>query len=241
MRLSRIYGGNNMKYFLINLVFLVFCCHCLLAQTDTAKVNQKARFSNKEMELAVFKRPTLLAVTATISPGIMLRPVISNIYFQGTIEYYTEDRISLRTDGYYYINTIEDYKPFKKNHSLFIGGSYHLFEKSQFDPFIGFQPGIAMSQKAASDVCLPDERIDMCAESNITYNPLISGIIGFNYYAKKTFHLFAGVRYINGRHLSNSPVLLNLDEIRFSFGLGLNIRTKKDKKKTIKLPEDSKG
>jgi len=60
-------------------------------------------------------------------------------------------------------------------------------------------------------------------KSNATFNPLYSGLVGMNYYATKFFHLFISARYLSGKHLSNAPEPLRLDEFRFSFGLGFNV------------------
>jgi len=65
--------------------------------------------------------------------------------------------------------------------------------------------------------------------SSMAVNPLISGVIGFNLYATKFFHLFADARYVYGNHLSDSPPI-SLNEVRVSFGLGINLNVLSRKK-----------
>jgi len=54
-------------------------------------------------------------------------------------------------------------------------------------------------------------------------NPLMSEVIGFNYYGDKYFHLFAELRLVQGNHMSTYSKPQSLNELRFSFGLGFNL------------------
>ena len=56
----------------------------------------------------------------------------------------------------------------------------------------------------------------------ISYNPVGSITTGFDFFGEKWFYLFSEVRYIFGKHKSDTyPVFL--DEFRVSFGLGFTL------------------
>ena len=165
----------------------------------------------------------LLRAQATISPGMLLESKARNIYIHGNLEYYADETISLRGDGYYFVSSFGNTNHFLMHHSLFSGASYHIKTKNHFDPYIGIQPGISITQ-AFYNTC-PDGA--MCfapprLQDSYSFNPLISGVIGFNYYAQQVFHIFGEARYVHGTHLSELGPL-SLDEVRLSFGLGFNI------------------
>jgi hypothetical protein len=172
----------------------------------------------------------IIRAMATISSGSMFQQKATNIYAHADLEYYIADNVSLRGDGFYFVSTMGDYQPFKMNHSLFSGASYHFKTKSHLDPYLGFAPGISFTQIqyyptifcdpiACSPIIEPDAKVD----------PLASAVLGFNLYFQKIFHLFIESRYVYGRHFSNAAPQ-SLSELRFSFGLGWNLSLiKKDK------------
>ena len=172
-------------------------------------------FANARQDSSRYVHKGLLRAQVTISPGFMLNEGVTNIYIHGDLEYFVEDNISVRGDFYYYLNTIGDKKPFIANNATFFGAVYHFPTASSLDPYIGIQPGVAYSQ-ANTQLLIYDNKA--------TANPLISSVAGINYYASKIFHLFMSVRYVSGKHLSDAPSPLSLNEVKLSFGLGWNIR-----------------
>ena len=156
----------------------------------------------------------LFRTTLTFATGYMPANKLNNLYLTGNIEYYVDDRISLRGDGMYFFNSMNGDKTLKQNHSLYSGAAYH-FAKAQFDPFIGLQTGLAYTQRGIM--------AQGVAAGATAYNPLISPIAGFNYYAPKWFHLFINARYNVGKHLADDSII-PLNELSFSFGLGFNIK-----------------
>lgn len=159
----------------------------------------------------------LSRTTLTFSTGYLTASKVSSVYLTGNIEYYTNPFISVRGDGYLFINNLSvpkntnTYVP-NQNHNLLFGALYHFKTNNHFDPYAGLQPGIALSQSKNN-----------LETSSITANPIISPSIGFNYYAKKYAHLFIHARYISGNHLSDARQPMRLNEIRFEFGLGFNL------------------
>jgi hypothetical protein len=150
----------------------------------------------------------------------------TNVYLHGNLEYYPEDKLSIRSDTYVYLNALYSKYIDIKNYSSFTGISYHFTTKKQFDPYIALQPGIAyVNIEPAVSITIPG--LSVLPEVS-GYAPLYSAAIGFNYYAKSIFHLFMEARYVHG-DFAASPVALSLDELKVSFGLGFNLRAKKPK------------
>lgn len=155
----------------------------------------------------------LVRTTLTFATGFMPKQKINNLYLTGNIEYYADSKISFRGDGMYFFNSMNQDKTLKQNHSLYGGAAYH-FPKNNLDPFIGLQTGLAISQLGSLYQDSP--------KTETAYNPLVSPIVGFNYYAQNWFHLFINARYNFGKHLSGDAIM-PMNEISFSFGLGFNL------------------
>lgn len=166
----------------------------------------------------------LVRFQGTIGIGKLLSIDETNIFLTGNLEYYIQSNISGRGDVYYFLKNDEN--TLKQNHQLFAGASYHINTHSNFDPYIGFQPGMALTQSFNT----PKKNTDSVNQltSSTSFSPLMSGIVGFNYYASKWFHLFVDGRFVQGRHLSNFKAV-SLNEIRVSFGLGFNFNVLKKK------------
>jgi Opacity family porin protein len=175
----------------------------LIAQEDNSRIIKKGLFRAQ----------------GTIGFGT-LKSGESTIYIHGNTEYYLSELISTRGDLYYYLPS-NDENSLNLNHQLFFGASYHFKTTSNFNPYIGFQPGLALSQSNVPAAFNSQFAENKTTTSNATANPLVSSVIGFNYYATGWFHLFADVRYVYGNHLSSSP-RVSLNEFRASFGLGFN-------------------
>jgi hypothetical protein len=150
-----------------------------------------------------------LKANLTISPGFLLEQKVTNLYLHGHLEYYPEEKISLRGDSYLYLDSQQE-ELFSQHHSLFLGGFYH-FLKGKADPFVGFQPGMSISQ-------LPG----VATEEKTAVLPLLSVIAGMNYFVSKYFNFFASARYLKGTY-QQSTFPFAVDEIRFSAGLGFNL------------------
>ena len=124
----------------------------------------------------------------------------------------------MRGDAYYFLNSFGDRPRFDMNHQIYMGTFYH-FTDTKFQPYIGFQPGIAITQSSEYETL---NALSGELEAKVAVNPVGSFGGGISYYGEKIFFLFLETRYIFGKHKSNSyPVYL--DELRFSFGLGFFI------------------
>lgn len=149
----------------------------------------------------------------SFAPGFISEKT-KTIQLQGTVGF-LKNKIELRGDGFYFINSFGERPRFSKNHQLYAGAFYKFSEKS-FQPYLGFQAGIAYSQSSEFGALNFDTQE---LEYQSTFNPVGSVAGGFDFFGEKWFYLFTEARYIFGQHKSNTfPVFL--DEFRLSFGLG---------------------
>ncbi len=128
-----------------------------------------------------------------------------------------ETKIELRGDGFYFLNAKGNRPRFSVNHQLF-AGAFYRFSNKNFQPYLGFQPGIAFSQSSEYGV-QNSETGEL--EFETTINPVGSFAGGLELFGKEIFYAFVEARYIFGKHTSHSyPIYL--DEFRLSFGLGFH-------------------
>jgi len=171
-----------------------------------------------------YPRAGLLRAAATFSIGSMPSISVTNAYLTGNLEYYADSKISVRGDAYYFFNSLNNAQIIKQNHQLYFGALYNFPLHSNFNPFIGLQPGIAYIQ------LYPVNNSDEPA----TFSPLASVITGFNFYAEKWFHISVNIRYSVSRHLDDFA-LFSTNELSFSFGLGWDLQVVKTKKRHMRV------
>jgi hypothetical protein len=172
-------------------------------------------------------RRGLLRAQMTISPGWTIADGNTNLYLQGDMEFYLQDRVSLKGDVSYFIDT-QGKGNLKHNHSLFFGTQYH-FPIKRFDPYIGLHPGISLIQMKNDNLGTPEVPVEYSV-SNFKASPVISVATGFNFYIWKYLHFMANLKYIHAKHPTEWGTNYGLDEFRISFGLGWNVNTIRRKK-----------
>lgn len=144
----------------------------------------------------------------------------SNVYLDGTLAYYFDDQVSFRGDSFFLLPGASK-TDLEENSSIFSGFVYHFRKNVNFDPYIGFQPGITLSKLGGG---APDGFPSNSGQKREqTFNPLVSGVAGVHYYGPAVFHLLLECRYVHGKHLSEYRGSTSLNEFRFVFGLGLNL------------------
>lgn len=184
-----------------------------------------------------FRYKTMLKATATISPGYMLNSPQTNLYIDGDLEYFMEDKVSFRSEVYVMVGTQTKPAILQDNSSLLWGGFYHM-HKNRFDFFVGLQTGMNFTKP--NDVILgyaiTSGPSTITANSTETYNykvlPVISPMTGITFYVSDYFNFFLNARYVGGAKYfgyTNGSTLM-LDEIRISAGLGFQIHVKKESK-----------
>jgi hypothetical protein len=152
-------------------------------------------------------------------------------YLNGDLDLFVDNRVSVNGQIWGSFVTTSKNKPgITANHSVFWGMNYHLLPKGRFDPYIGLTPGIGLIRATYFDG-------EVLRKSTFAPVPLLSAQIGMNYYVGWIFHFFAKVQGVSGVFFKDVAKANRLEELRFSFGLGWNIRLWKPKKKyTAPLP-----
>ncbi|HYG51511.1 MAG TPA: hypothetical protein VD905_11445 [Flavobacteriales bacterium] len=176
-----------------------------------------------------FNYKGILSATATLSTGYNTAFKSMNYFLHGYLGYQLDNRIAVRGDIYYFLNSStknDPVEPFAFQHNMFTGAEYH-FLKSKLDWFAGIQPGLVFGQRqylqiqsldGASPLEPPKKTVAACFSFNM----------GINYYASKFFYLFLETRYNTGWFSDNYSVA-SLSEVRGSFGLGFYLRVWKPK------------
>lgn len=160
------------------------------------------------------ERDWKIKTALSFAPGILTEKTYS-LQLQGYLSF-LQEKIEWRGEAFYFLNSFGNRPRFSMNHQIFTGAFYHFTENS-FQPYVGFQPGIAISQSSEYGT-LNAQTQEL--EYKIAANPVGSVAGGFDFFGEKLFFLFVETRYIFGKHKADSyPIFL--DEWRFSFGLGL--------------------
>jgi len=158
-------------------------------------------------ENAFVNKGTIKAM-ATLSPSKIFSKNISPFYLHGNLEFYLDKKISVSGDGYYFLGDLSNEKStFNFHHSLFFGTNFH-FIKNNNDFYIGFQPGIDISEINSFS-------------SKTLVNPLISVNVGYKLFVSRYFNFFILMKNTYGENILIIP--FNISDIRFSAGLGFHI------------------
>lgn len=165
-------------------------------------------------ESAPLPNKGLLAATATFMPSVQWNTGLQNFYVHGFLEYFPGRRISLRGDIAGLVISVGDRSPLLHYHRVWAGGTFH-FPVKQFDPYIGFQPGMGVVQTRYAQGGLEQK-------SRVNVVPVVSALIGARYFVGKYFNFFLEFRYSHARHFAPNAIY-NLDEVGLSAGLGFNI------------------
>jgi len=216
-------------------------CFCSLLLVLIAQW-AKGQTENAAVE-PIFTSSRTLRVGLSFTPGFMPKQNLVNSYLVGDLEYYLSPKLSVVGAGVVFLSSGISEKEeaallapigvgalLKMNHQLYTGLHFHFLKNKAFDPYIGFQPGFAVSKTNDNyyDATLTDSMAKIVIprhDTRVSFNPMMAFDLGFNFYAVKYFHLFVNSRYVMGRHLGGfSPYKLN--EIMVSFGLGINLSVK---------------
>jgi hypothetical protein len=163
-------------------------------------------------------RPGLVRTSFTISPSYVFGAKEANFHFEGSHDIFLSEKFSLAGGGYFFLGKLGGgTSVFDYNHSLFWGGNFH-WKRGNSDFYLGFQPGISITK-------LDMERNDL-VENRRGVNPIFSSVAGFNQFISPNFHFFVQSRFVVGNHGYDKQ--MNINELKFSAGLGFNLNASKD-------------
>lgn len=146
----------------------------------------------------------------------------------GNLEYYVSDKVSFRSEVYLHLGNLKEDEliNIQDNHQLLVGFNYHFKQKGEFDPYLGAQIGVATTRIGTDDpVIAIVDPLPYGLETDPTVNSVAQLNAGFNYYAAKYFHLFMDVSYNMQSHNTALNPSMNLNALRFKFGLGWHLQT----------------
>jgi hypothetical protein len=163
----------------------------------------------------------IIKATATISPGKLLSSGATTMSLHGFLEYFPEDKISLRGDSYYFLGIQEKPSYLYQNSTMKFGGLYHWHTKKRTDFYVGLQSGLNFAQPMGQDANGKDYYY------KFKIAPVISPLTGVTVYFGKLFNVFLEASYIQGRYMGDGFTKIDLSEVRFSAGLGFHFATHK--------------
>jgi hypothetical protein len=180
----------------------------------------------------------LVRADASIAAGYMFKDNISNVHINGNLEYYMDNKISIRGDANWMAGSnglTADSMGLKDYYSVMLGIVYHFHTNGHLDPYFILQPGFAYTssfhQAPAVGIYTQDNSPKTYYQGVIS--PLTTAGFGINYYFQRFAHLFIEARYVYGNHLSEAPTPMSLQELRITFGLGFNLFIIKEKKNPL--------
>lgn len=183
------------------------------------------------MDPPSYIQPGTLGASATFTPGVMLNRSATNYYLSGYAQYQLDDKLSMRSDNYFYLSSGDEAAYFDGGFRSYFGVFYHLNRGAlrNWDNYIGFQPGICYMAKNPyyQDGEIINTLIELEPEYRLT--PSFALSIGTTYYVWKYFNFFANVSYVNSKMGGISGGPERTDEILVSAGLGFQIQTRKSK------------
>lgn len=173
-----------------------------------------------------YRQPGTLEGSATFSPSIMLNRPSTNYYLSGFAEYHFDYRVSLRSDNYYYLNSVEEFPFIENAFRSYVGISYHLNHDqfSNWDVTVGFQPGITVMSTTNNTEGL--QTLVAIEPSRVIVSPSFALSLGAKFYVWKYFNFFANVNYLNSKMGGIPGAPYKTDELVFSAGLGFQINTR---------------
>jgi len=165
-----------------------------------------------------FVKKYLLRTQGNLSVGYMVKQKTVPAYIGGDFDYFIDERVSWYGEGSFFVTGTSDevgYK-IKHNHAILSGVNIHLTANKRFDPYIGINPGIMISQFGSTNIIIGPQY------TKVGVSPVFSAAVGINYYVGSIFNFFVRARYIQGQFFANSMERIPLSEFRFSAGLGWN-------------------
>ncbi len=184
-----------------------------------------AAFASAQDDSTMFRGAGLFRASAAISPGIM-PPTTTNIYVNGKLEYFTDERVSFRGESFWYVDSPQEPAFMAQNSQIGAGPFYH-FGKGRLDAALGFEAGVSFAQplRWRSSPNYPGEVLVEYEELRVIPNLALCG--GITYTVWDHFHLFLDARYVYAQYTGGLNGTVFLDELILSGGLGFQFRVKK--------------
>ncbi len=169
------------------------------------------------------ERKGCIRTQGNLAGGYLFSQKIATAYITGDMDVFVEDRVGVAGSIWAsFATNRKNEVGVKANHAVFWGINYHFLKPKRFDPFIGLTPGVGL-------VRVVFKNGDAIKQTPFTVVPLVSATLGFNYYVGSIFNFFAKVQGVTGHVTANMPSPVRLEELKFTAGLGWNLRLWKPK------------
>jgi hypothetical protein len=151
---------------------------------------------------------------ANLSWGYMPVQKQSAAYISGDWDAFITNYLSLYGEGWFNIPTHSG-KGLRSNHSLISGMNYHFVKSGKWDPFVGGGPGMNI-------YTIRYGIIEGGWTNSTRAAPVVSAVLGCNFYAGSIFNFFVKMRGMAGMGNHRAVGTVPLHEIRISAGMGWN-------------------
>ncbi|MCC6541091.1 MAG: hypothetical protein IT225_02615 [Flavobacteriales bacterium] len=169
----------------------------------------------------------LLRASGGISPGFLLNAGTTNIYLAGKAEYFIENKLSFRGEGFWYVNSQQDPAPLEQNGQLAFGPFLHSIH-GRLDLSIGVEAGLSLVHPARTwPVLMIVPNIVGPDPAPLRAVPTAAICGGLSYAVWDYLHFFVDVRMLRSRYEGSPVGTLNLDEVIVGGGLGWQLRVRK--------------
>lgn len=168
----------------------------------------------------------LLRASGSISPGFLLDQGSTNIYLGGKLEYFTEDRVSFRGEGFWYMGSQQKPALLEQNSQIAFGPFLHSVH-GRLDLSAGVEAGISLAHPTNRWVHIlkaPD--LPYTDPAPLRVVPQASLCASLSYAVWDYFHFFVDARYVHARYNGAPSRSIPLDELMLSAGLGWQLRVR---------------
>lgn len=170
-----------------------------------------------------FDRTGTIRAQGNLASGYLFNQKEFGAYIVANVDVYVAPKVSIMGEGWYGFNLHNDQTGIRGNHAVFAGINYHFIRHKNWDPYIGFSPGVGMVVAGYADSMA-------LRQSRLMVGPLLSLDAGCNWYIGAIFNIFINLRFVSGQVMGEPPTATRLEELKLSAGLGWNFRAWKRKK-----------
>ena len=167
----------------------------------------------------IYKDANTLEASATIAPSWMLNRDEANYYIMGYLEFHLSKNLSLRGDTYLFVDGESEFPFFSSASRTFFGVFAHT-QKSNWDSYIGFQPGLSLLKP---NPYYGGIQTFALLENRTAVVPSVAITVGTSYYVWKYYNFFANLSYIRSTISGVPGAPMPADELILSAGLGFQI------------------
>ena len=110
-----------------------------------------------QQENRQFIHKHLVLADASIVAGNMFKSGSNNVYLNGNLEYYLDNKVSVRGDANWMAGTqnkVDKTRGLNEYYSVLLGCAFHLPSASHFDPYFILQPGLAYTASFETSVAV---------------------------------------------------------------------------------------